>query len=256
MRFVDAHGGLPPVRRVGAAIWFITVTSVTTACAVPAPGPPQSPAPTATVTVSHTTTTTVARTATSTTTVTATLPAVTVTVPSGAAPGPGPIPPAPGPDEVDPLYGYWSGLGTARIGDSVESVERALGIEFDEPEPQNDAGDCLLAVSPTVRLGLVVADPGGVQAFVVTTEDVPFVSSTEMPVGVGSTVQDVVAAFPNWVGTDSYSSLAGGERIVVTPQELQGRALLMEADADGIIRQYRVGVDDYALQVDFCSTPE
>jgi hypothetical protein len=78
---------------------------------------------------------------------------------------------------------------------------------------------------------------------------------TETPVGVGSTAADVRAAFPRWVGSDDYTSLAGGERIVVSPQELPGLALLFEADADGIIQQYRIGVDSYALQVDYCTTP-
>jgi hypothetical protein len=153
------------------------------------------------------------------------------------------------------LTASFFGVGELELGGTVEEAEIALGVDFGPVEPLTDAGDCGLTQDTTDGLGLVVATPGGVQAVVVAHPDIPFVQA-DQPVGVSSTVDEVRAAFPKWVGSDGYASLFGGERLTVTPMELPGRALLMEADENGIIRQYRVGVDRYVLHVDYCTTPE
>ena len=138
---------------------------------------------------------------------------------------------------------------------SVEQVEEALGVGFGEVEPANDAGDCGITSNEEGSIGLVVTEPGGVQVFVVATADVPFVSSTKDPVGVGSAESQVRAAFPDWFTSDDYTSLAGGRRLVIAPTELD-QALLMEAGPDGKVAQYRVGAAGYALHVDYCGTPD
>lgn len=164
-------------------------------------------------------------------------------------PSPQPPSPGPGPDDLAGLTATFFGVGTVPIGGTVEQAEAALGVEFGEVEPIEDG--CGLARTASGELGLVVVAPGGVQAIVVATDQIPFVSGNQH-VGVGSTEQDVRESMPQWTGGDSETSLAGGERIVVTPREIAGYALLLEADSSGTVVQYRVGVDDYALQVDYC----
>lgn len=161
------------------------------------------------------------------------------------------------PDSRDPgLTAGFSGVGRVQLGGTVEDAGNALGVDFGPVRPLNIDGSCGLAQAAADGLGLVVADPGGVQAVVVARPGIPFVEATDDPVGVGSTIADVQAAFPRWIGSDDKVSLAGGERITVAPQERAGRALLMEADESGVIQQYRVGVDAYVLHEDYCSTSE
>ncbi len=151
--------------------------------------------------------------------------------------------------DLTDLTATFFGVGDVPIGGTVEQAETALGVELGAVEPIEDG--CGLARSTSGEVAVVVVDPGGVQAVVVATDAIPFVSGGEH-VGVGSTEEDVRGSMPRWTGGDSEVSLAGGERIVVTPREVVGYALLLEADPSGRVVQYRVGVDDYVLQVDYC----
>jgi hypothetical protein len=111
--------------------------------------------------------------------------------------------PDPPPDPNLDLTATFYGLGDAPLGGTIEEAEAALGVDFGEVEPLNDSGDCGLAQAESSGLGVLVASPGGEQAFVVTAPEVPFVMGTATPVGVGSTADDVRAAFPRWAGSEA-----------------------------------------------------
>lgn len=175
-------------------------------------------------------------------------------------PPPTPIP-SPTPVIDDAPAATWGNLGPANLGDSVAVVAEKFGIEFLPIQWLTAADDCGLVRAKDFDIALVIAEPGGVQAFVVSDSRIPVVSG-EQPIYVGDSMSSAAASFSDWFAIDDYESLAGGPRGVVVPQELnrggdsQGRAILFEAGPDDVIQQYRVGVSAYALQVDYCTTPE
>ena len=175
---------------------------------------------------------------------------------------PSPTPPTePVPSTFEAPAATWGNLGPADIGDTIETVSAKFGLEFGPVEWLNSTEDCGITQAEGIDIALVVAKPGGVQAFVVADPRIPLVIGNQ-PIHVGDSLSEAAAAFPNWYGSDSYESLAGGPRGVVAPRELnqngysRGRAILFEADPDEIIQQYRVGVTAYSTHVDYCTSPD
>jgi len=164
-----------------------------------------------------------------------------------AAPPPADVP------ETD-LVATWIGVGSAQVGDTVEQVEALLGARFTDRTRYTD--DCFVAVDDLGRFGVIATEPGGVQAFLIGIPGVPMVSGATVPVGVGDTLQDVQHAFPDWFSLSDHTGQAGGPRVLVAPGAYPRRAVLFEADPDGVVQQFRVGDATYVDHVDYCTTPD
>lgn len=162
--------------------------------------------------------------------------------------------PAPPPAPERQLSATWSTLGGAVVGDSVQAAGAALGVVFDDVVRLTE--ECSLVLTADSSLGVVATDPGGVRVFVMALDGTQMVSGTGTPVGVGSTLEQVRAAFPDWYSGSEHPSRAGGERALIAPRALRGSAALFEADEAGVVRQFRVGDSGYVGHTDYCTTPE
>lgn len=188
-----------------------------------------------------------------------TTPTTTATDPApepDPKPRPGPEPePEPGPalDVVATQFG----LGPATVGDSVTSVERALGLTLAE---QWTDGECVVRLDPDVGIG-TVDNAGAVQTYFVLNPDV----RTPEGIGVGSDYDAIAAAYPQWIaGVSGYVTDYGGRFVTVQPSpyaqspdhSASGRHLMFELDGDDRVRRYRVGAPPYVFHIGICSTPE
>jgi hypothetical protein len=196
-------------------------------------------------------------------------PALTLPVPPSPRPIPGPTPtPTPPPTPVpfdDPIADQpvtFGGVGDAFVGDSLDQVAEDLGLEFEAP-PEDVGTDCFLSVDTSQMLAVIHTSQLIAQVFIVFSPNVELEQLAGVPVGVGSTVDEVRAAFDQYAGSDDYLSRAGGERIVVLPpglagpegQRSAGLGALFEADPSGVVRIMRVGNAAAVSHVDWCTTP-
>lgn len=184
-------------------------------------------------------------------------------------PGPGPTGPAsePGPSPEDPEevpavvpgeppLATQFGLGTMRVGNDVSQVEAALGLTL---KVQWTRGECAVRLDENVGVGTVDND-GAVQTYVVLNPAI----RTNTGLGVGSTRDDIAAAYPKWIaGYTGETTKYGGKFVPIQislPQTgfdhgSTGRHLMFELDQNGIVKRYRVGAPPYVFHTEICYSP-
>ncbi len=170
-----------------------------------------------------------------------------------------PPPPTPEPDPTPEklLLATQFGLGPATVGTSVQDVELAFGLDLEE---QWADGECVVRLDDTAGIG-TVDNGGAVQTYVVLTPQVRTVEG----IGVGSTYDEVAAAYPQWLaGMSGWSTQYDGRFVPIeispyaqTPDYTgTGRHMMFELDANDVVQRYRVGAPPYVFHVDVCTTPD
>lgn len=157
---------------------------------------------------------------------------------------------------------HWTGLAGASPGDSIAAVQAALGTTFRGWTQLTET--CGHTSTVNGDFGVIatgqgeLADP--VQAFIIRTPEVRMVDTD---IGVGNTLDEVYAAYPNWAARGGTNE-SGGDNVYIAPSQWgvspdvssTGRGALFEANPSGVIVQYRVGSAAYAFHTRYCYSPD
>ncbi|WP_336921023.1 hypothetical protein [Aquipuribacter sp. SD81] len=176
--------------------------------------------------------------------------------PSTAEPVPPEPEPEPEPDPSDMALATQFGLGELTVGAPVSALEAAAGAEMTVERVE---GDCVVRYLESLQIATVDND-GAIQTYLVTGGPITTVEG----VGIGSTYDDIVAAYPLWVAGLSGETTSFGGRYV--PIEISspgvgadygatGRHMMFEMDADDRVARFRVGAPPYVFHTDICSSP-
>ena len=152
------------------------------------------------------------------------------------------------------------GIGDAGPGDSVSSVEAYLGTSYSSVVLEEPG--CTVLFDEGSGLGVVTSGDGIVQTHIIWN---PAVRTPE-GIGVGSTYEELVGTYPDWVSEgvyDGYTTSQGGRFVALeisapgtTPDNSStGRHMLFELDAQERVFAYRVGAPPFVFHTEVCGTP-
>ena len=185
-------------------------------------------------------------------------PAADATDAAVAAPETTPAP-EPAPADEAAAAGYderiinFGGYATARFNDGAEAVRRAFGAPLAATPPPASPQDChylMTRARGADGFGLAFMMEGG--KFVRYDVDS---RSIVAPGGlaVGSSADDVRAAFADRISEQPHKYVEGAQVLVVRPAEGGEARLVFETDADGIVTSWRIGLEPQVHYVEGCS---
>ena len=168
---------------------------------------------------------------------------------TAGADGPAPdAPPAAGPD---PVIGF-SGYRGAAFGSGADAVRAAHPGELAAVPPPAAPDDChylLPSATPGAGYPLAFMFEGGRFVRVdVATADL----AAPGALSVGMSAAEVVAAFPD-AESRPHKYVEGGQYLVVTPAGGGDARLVFEVDPQGIVTEWRAGLQPQVHYVEGCS---
>ena len=147
----------------------------------------------------------------------------------------------------------FGGYGTARFNDDAAAVKQAWGkpmVLTAAPETPEACHYLMTQPRNPAGFGLAFMIEGG--KFVRYDVDAPGIVAPG-GLAVGSRVADVHAAFGDRVSVQPHKYVEGGQVLVVTPADGGEARLVFEADANGIITAWRIGLEPQVHYVEGCS---
>lgn len=171
-------------------------------------------------------------------------------------PNPTPAPsPTPSPAEASLPALTQRGIGDLEVGPSLSQteIEESLGISL---TPKNQDEFCGLSIAEDIGLAIVTDENTAALSFIIEN---PALKTSE-GIGVGSTYDEVVAAYGDLVEILDSSSQTGGPIIAVDDMTRPGASLTMESrllafdtDSNRTVTRVRTGMYPWVAYTDYCS---
>lgn len=147
------------------------------------------------------------------------------------------------------------GIGELEVGPSLShtDIEAYFDIGF---SPKNQGNSCRLSMAEDVGLAAVGDDYTAIWGFIVENPDI----RTAENIGVGSSYEEVVAAYGELVDVLDFPSQTGGPIIAVDDMTqpgddftMESRLMAFDTDANGTVTRVRVGMYPWVIYTDYCS---